>query len=263
MLTAQGWMLCIYSWFIWQCISCFRCHEKNRWKQPQIKTSLSGFRYYLGWRVIGGKLIYHSYSCLDSSVLWTLHFTMYYDLCNPKVGVILPDWWLESQGAIYPYEWCSYYELRASRGGNEGGNRQKSYLSGIMAERHFLYFFGRHFSSNHKNVFSYPFLNNYLVYCGLSSFLGGGVIMRTQGTPALCSGDPAVAVWSSQLCCTRLCGALHKGLTPIWWGPPELTSMTQMTCVNLIWMNIYDVEGGNRQDRLYLESRTPPSWARL
>ena len=27
-------------------------------------------------------------------------------------------------GAIYPYEWCSYYELRASRAGNEGGNGQ-------------------------------------------------------------------------------------------------------------------------------------------
>ena len=27
-------------------------------------------------------------------------------------------------GAIYPYECCSYYEIRASRVGNEGGNRQ-------------------------------------------------------------------------------------------------------------------------------------------
>ena len=72
------------------------------------------------WRKINLPL----YSCLDSSVLWTLHFTMYYELCNPKVDVVLPDWRLESQGAIYPYEWCSYYELRASRGGNERGNRQ-------------------------------------------------------------------------------------------------------------------------------------------
>ena len=31
-------------------------------------------------------------------------------------------------GAIYPYEWCSYYELRASRGGNKGGNRTGSIL---------------------------------------------------------------------------------------------------------------------------------------
>ena len=131
-----------------------------------------------------------------------------------------------------------------------------------MAERHFLYSFERHFSSNNKKAFSYPFLNNYFVYCGLSSVLGGGVIIRTQGTQALCSGDPAVAVWSSQLCCTRLFGALHKDPTPIWWGPPDLISMTQMTCVNLIWMNIYDFEGRNRQDRLYLESRTP-CWARL
>ena len=43
-------------------------------------------------------------SCLDSSALWTLHFTMYYELCNPKVDVILPNWRSESQGAIYPYE---------------------------------------------------------------------------------------------------------------------------------------------------------------
>ena len=48
--------------------------------------------------------VYHCYSCLDSSALWTLHFTMYYELCNPKVGVILPNWRSESQGAIYPYE---------------------------------------------------------------------------------------------------------------------------------------------------------------
>ena len=43
-------------------------------------------------------------SCLDSSALWILHFTVYHELCNPKVGVILPNWWSESQGAIYPYE---------------------------------------------------------------------------------------------------------------------------------------------------------------
>ena len=43
-------------------------------------------------------------SCLDNSPLWILHFTMYYELCNPKVGVVLPNWWSESQGAIYPYE---------------------------------------------------------------------------------------------------------------------------------------------------------------
>ena len=68
--------------------------------------------------------IYHYYSCLDSSALWTLYFTMYYELCNPKVDVVLPNWRSEGQGAIYPYELCSYYELRASRVGNEGGNRQ-------------------------------------------------------------------------------------------------------------------------------------------
>ena len=35
--------------------------------------------------------VYRCYSCLDSSALWTLHFTMNYELCNPKVGVILPN----------------------------------------------------------------------------------------------------------------------------------------------------------------------------
>ena len=35
---------------------------------------------------------------------WTLHFRMYYELCNPKVGVVLPNWQSESQGATYPHE---------------------------------------------------------------------------------------------------------------------------------------------------------------
>ena len=43
-------------------------------------------------------------SCLDSSALWTLNFTMYYELCDPKVDVILPNWGSENQGAIYPHE---------------------------------------------------------------------------------------------------------------------------------------------------------------
>ena len=30
------------------------------------------------WKTI----FYHCYSCLDSSALWTLNFTMYYELCN-------------------------------------------------------------------------------------------------------------------------------------------------------------------------------------
>ena len=72
--------------------------------------------------------IYRCYSCLDCPALWTLYFTMYYELCNPKVDVVLPNWRSESQGAIYPCEWCSYYEVRAARGGNEGGNRIVSIL---------------------------------------------------------------------------------------------------------------------------------------
>ena len=42
-------------------------------------------------------------SRLDSSALWTLNFTMFYELCNPK-DCVLPNWRSESQGAIYPYE---------------------------------------------------------------------------------------------------------------------------------------------------------------
>ena len=120
-------MLCIYSWFIWQCISCLN-DMKNQVKAmsneniPFWTSVLSGE----GWLV--ENYTYHCYSCFDSSALWTLHFTKYYELCNPKVGVVLPNWWSESQGAIYPYEWCSYYELRAPRVGNEGGNRKSSNL---------------------------------------------------------------------------------------------------------------------------------------
>ena len=76
-----------------------------------------GLRSYLGEGWLVENYIYHCYSCLHSSALWTLYFTMYYELCNPKVDVVLPNWGSESQGAINPYEWCSYYELRAWRGG--------------------------------------------------------------------------------------------------------------------------------------------------
>ena len=48
--------------------------------------------------------IYRYYSCLDCPALWTLYFTIYYELCNPKVDVVLPNWRSESQGAIYPCE---------------------------------------------------------------------------------------------------------------------------------------------------------------
>ena len=76
-----------------------------------------GLRSYLGEGWLVENYIYNCYSCLDSSALWTLYFTIYYELCNPKVDVVLPNWGSESQGAINPYEWCSYYELRAWRGG--------------------------------------------------------------------------------------------------------------------------------------------------
>ena len=92
---------------------------KGRWW-----SSFLDFSPILGEGWLVENYIYHCYSCLDRSALWAFYFTMFYELCNPKVDVVLPNWRSESQGAIYPYEWCSYYELRASRGGNEGGNRQ-------------------------------------------------------------------------------------------------------------------------------------------
>ena len=116
-------MLCIYSWFIWQCISYFRWHEKSGKSNVKWKHSFLDFGPILGEGWLVENYIYHCYSCLDSSALWTLNFTMFYELCNPK-DCVLPNWRSESQGAIYPYEWCSYYELRASRVGNEGGSRQ-------------------------------------------------------------------------------------------------------------------------------------------
>ena len=121
-------MLCIYSWFIWQYISHPRWHERSGKSYVWWWSFFLDFGPMLreGWLV--ENYIYHCYSYLDSSALWILHFTMYYELCNPKVGVVLPNWWSESQGAIYPYERCSYYELRASGGGNEGGNRTSSIL---------------------------------------------------------------------------------------------------------------------------------------
>ena len=78
------------------------------------KHSFLDFGPILGEGWLAENYINHFYSCFDSSAVWTLHFTMYYGLCNTKVGVVLPNWQLESQGAIYPCEWCSNYELRAS-----------------------------------------------------------------------------------------------------------------------------------------------------
>ena len=66
--------------------------------------SFLDFDLILGEGRLVENYIYHCYSCLDSSALWTLNFTMYYELCNPKVHVVLPNWRSESQGAIYPYE---------------------------------------------------------------------------------------------------------------------------------------------------------------
>ena len=117
-------LLCINSRFIWQCIGCFRWHEKPGKSNVKWKLSFLDFGPILGEGWLVENCIYHCHSCLGSSALWKMHFTMYYELCNPKVGVVLPNWWLENQGTIYPYEWCSYYALRASREGNEGGNRQ-------------------------------------------------------------------------------------------------------------------------------------------
>ena len=117
-------MLCIYSCFIWQYISHPRWHERSGKSYVWWWSFFLDFGPILGAGWLVENYIYHCYSCLASSALWILHFTMYYELCNPEVGGVLPNWQSESQGALYPYEWCSYYELRASRVGNEGGNGQ-------------------------------------------------------------------------------------------------------------------------------------------
>ena len=71
---------------------------------PNESIFFLDFSPVLGEGGLVGNYIYHCYSCFDSSALWTLHFTMYYELCNPKVGVVLSNWWSESRGAMCPYE---------------------------------------------------------------------------------------------------------------------------------------------------------------
>ena len=39
-----------------------------------------------GWRVMVENYLYHCYSCPDRSALWTLYFTMHYELCNQPKG---------------------------------------------------------------------------------------------------------------------------------------------------------------------------------
>ena len=41
--AAQGWMLCIHSWLIWQCIDCFRWHEKPGKSNIKWKHSFLDF----------------------------------------------------------------------------------------------------------------------------------------------------------------------------------------------------------------------------
>ena len=78
---------------------------KNQVKaMPNESIFFLDFSPVLGEGGLVGNYIYHCYSCFDSSALWTLHFTMYYELCNPKDCVVLPNRWLERQSAIYPYE---------------------------------------------------------------------------------------------------------------------------------------------------------------
>ena len=124
----------IYSWFIWLYIS-HPSKMKGQVKDTSDDKSFLDFGPILGEGWLVENCIYHCYNCLDSSALWILNFTVYYELCNSKVAIVLPNWRLESQGAIYPYEWCSYYELRASIGGNEGENRTGSILKAGLHHR--------------------------------------------------------------------------------------------------------------------------------
>ena len=121
-------MFCIYSWSIWQYISHPRWHESlvNAMPDDDLSFWTSVLSCVKGdwWKTIFTIVIV----ALIVLLCGLFYFTMYYELCNPKVDVILPNWRSESQGAIYPYEWCSYYELRAPRVGNEGGNRKSSNL---------------------------------------------------------------------------------------------------------------------------------------
>ena len=122
----------MHSWLICQCINCFRWHEKPGKSNVKWKDSFLDFSPLLGEGQLMENYIYHCYSYLDSSALWTLNFTMYYELCNPKVDVILPNWRSESQGAIYRYEWCSLIWVKSIKRGE--WRRKQTELDSLLAQ---------------------------------------------------------------------------------------------------------------------------------
>ena len=89
-----------------------------------MKTFLD-FGPILGEGRLVENYIYHCYSCLDSLLCGPCILQCIMNFVTQRLGYkVLPNWRSESQGVIYPCEWCSYYELRGLRRGNEGGNRQ-------------------------------------------------------------------------------------------------------------------------------------------
>ena len=116
---------CVYIPDIWIYTSHPRWHERSGKSYVWWWSSFLNFSLILGEGCLVENYIDHCYSCHD---LLYGPFIMCYELCNPKVDVVLPNWRSESQGATYPYEWCSYYKLRASTVGNEGWNRTGSIL---------------------------------------------------------------------------------------------------------------------------------------
>ena len=117
-------MLSIYSWFIWQCIICFRWHEKPGKSNVKWKHSFLDFGPSLGEGWLVENYIYHCYSsfivllcgpCISQCIM---NFVTQRSVSFSQIGG------QRARVQYNPYEWCSYYELRASREGNEGGNRQ-------------------------------------------------------------------------------------------------------------------------------------------
>ena len=116
----------MHSWLIWQRISCFRWHEKPVKAMPNedipFWTSVQSWVKGDWWK----------------TVFTTVTVALIVLLCGPCILQCIMNFATQrsvsfsqtgcqrSQGAIYPCEWCPYYELRASKEGNEGGNRQSS-----------------------------------------------------------------------------------------------------------------------------------------
>ena len=133
-------MLCIYSWFIWQCISCFRCHEKPCQSNVRWKHSFLDFGTILGegdwWKTIfiivtvvlivllcGPCILQCSMNFVTQRLLSFSQTGSWRARCNISLWMMLILW----VKSIKRGEWKKKKRER-EREGNDGGNRTGSIL---------------------------------------------------------------------------------------------------------------------------------------